>query len=197
MRYAQCGRVLFADRDTRPREWAPLRVSSRASSRWRYRVEKALIEGTHLVVEAGTGTGKTLAYLYPSLRFSLITGRRIIVSTGTKSLQEQLFYKDVPFLESILGPLNICYMKGRSNYLCRQKLQDIHPASLSGAEALHFKIIQEWAKTTETGDRAEIAALPEKSTLWGRIDARTDACSWQGLRSFSRLLCVGDASARG
>ena len=102
------------------------------------RVEKALIEGTHLVVEAGTGTGKTLAYLYPSLRFSLITGRRIIVSTGTKSLQEQLFYKDVPFLESILGPLNICYMKGRSNYLCRQKLQDIHPASLSGAEALHF-----------------------------------------------------------
>jgi len=148
------------------------------------RVEKALIEGTHLVVEAGTGTGKTLAYLYPSLRFSLITGRRIIVSTGTKSLQEQLFYKDVPFLESILGPLNICYMKGRSNYLCRQKLQDMHPASLSGAEALHFKIIQEWAETTETGDRAEIAALPEKSTLWGRIDARTDACSGKDCAHF-------------
>jgi ATP-dependent DNA helicase DinG len=139
-------------------------------------VEKALIEGSHLVVEAGTGTGKTLAYIYPSLRFSLITGRRIILSTGTKSLQEQLFYKDVPFLESILGPLNICYMKGRSNYLCRQKLQDIHQSSLAGAEALHFKIVEEWAKTTETGDRAEITALPEKSTLWGRIDARTDAC---------------------
>ena len=148
------------------------------------RVEKALIEGTHLVVEAGTGTGKTLAYLYPSLRFSLITGRRIIVSTGTKSLQEQLFSKDVPFLESILGPLNICYMKGRSNYLCRQKLQDIHPSSLFGAEALHFKIIQEWAEATETGDRAEIAALPEKSTLWGRIDARTDACSGKDCAHF-------------
>ena len=148
------------------------------------RVEKALIEGTHLVVEAGTGTGKTLAYLYPSLRFSLITGRRIIVSTGTKSLQEQLFSKDVPFLESILGPLNICYMKGRSNYLCRQKLQDIHPSSLFGAEALHFKIIQEWTETTETGDRAEIAALPEKSTLWGRIDARTDACSGKDCAHF-------------
>jgi ATP-dependent DNA helicase DinG len=106
----------------------------------------------------------------------MITGRRIILSTGTKSLQEQLFYKDVPFLESILGPLNICYMKGRGNYLCRQKLQDMHPASLSGTEALHFKIIQEWAETTETGDRAEIASLPEKSNLWGRIDARTDAC---------------------
>jgi ATP-dependent DNA helicase DinG len=106
----------------------------------------------------------------------MITGRRIILSTGTKSLQEQLFYKDVPFLESILGPLNICYMKGRGNYLCRQKLQDMHTASLSGTEALHFKIIQEWAETTETGDRAEIASLPEKSNLWGRIDARTDAC---------------------
>src|ERR1017187_3218044 len=140
------------------------------------RVEKALIEGTHLVVEAGTGTGKTLAYIYPALRFSMITGRRIILSTGTKSLQEQLFYKDVPFLESILGPLNICYMKGRSNYLCRQKLQDMHPASLSGTEALHFKIVQEWAETTETGDRAEIGSLPEKSNLWGRIDARTEAC---------------------
>jgi ATP-dependent DNA helicase DinG len=159
------------------------------------RVEKALIEGTHLVVEAGTGTGKTLAYLYPSLRFSLITGRRIIVSTGTKSLQEQLFYKDVPFLESILGPLNICYMKGRSNYLCRQKLQDMHPASLSGAEALHFKIIQEWAETTETGDRAEIAALPEKSTLWGRIDARTDACSGKDCAHFLDC-CVSEMRRR-
>ena len=159
------------------------------------RVEKALIEGTHLVVEAGTGTGKTLAYLYPSLRFSLITGRRIIVSTGTKSLQEQLFYKDVPFLESILGPLNICYMKGRSNYLCRQKLQDIHPSSLFGAEALHFKIIQEWAEATETGDRAEIAALPEKSTLWGRIDARTDACSGKDCAHFLDC-CVSEMRRR-
>src|ERR1039458_2086331 len=159
------------------------------------RVEKALIEGTHLVVEAGTGTGKTLAYLYPSLRFSLITGRRIIVSTGTKSLQEQLFYKDVPFLESILGPLNICYMKGRSNYLCRQKLQDMHPASLSGAEALHFKIIQEWAEATDTGARAEIAALPEKSTLWGRIDARTDACSGKDCAHFLDC-CVSEMRRR-
>ena len=166
--------------------FSPIGVLAKASGlRFEYRsgqlqmalrVEKALIEGTHLVVEAGTGTGKTLAYIYPTLRFSMLTGRRIILSTGTKSLQEQLFYKDVPFLESILGPLNICYMKGRSNYLCRQKLQDLHPASLSGAEALHFKIIQDWAETTATGDRAEIASLPEKSTLWGRIDARTDAC---------------------
>jgi ATP-dependent DNA helicase DinG len=159
------------------------------------RIEKALIEGTHLVVEAGTGTGKTLAYIYPALRFSMITGRRIILSTGTKSLQEQLFYKDVPFLESILGPLNICYMKGRSNYLCRQKLQDMPTASLSGAEALHFKIIQEWAKTTETGDRAEIAALPEKTPLWGRLDARTDACSGKDCAHFLDC-CVSEMRRR-
>jgi ATP-dependent DNA helicase DinG len=159
------------------------------------RIEKALIEGTHLVVEAGTGTGKTLAYIYPALRFSMITGRRIILSTGTKSLQEQLFYKDVPFLESILGPLNICYMKGRSNYLCQQKLQDIPTASLSGAEALHFKIIQEWAKTTETGDRAEIAALPEKTPLWGRLDARTDACSGKDCAHFLDC-CVSEMRRR-
>jgi ATP-dependent DNA helicase DinG len=159
------------------------------------RIEKALIEGTHLVVEAGTGTGKTLAYIYPALRFSMITGRRIILSTGTKSLQEQLFYKDVPFLESILGPLNICYMKGRSNYLCQQKLQDMPTASLSGAEALHFKIIQEWAKTTETGDRAEIAALPEKTPLWGRLDARTDACSGKDCAHFLDC-CVSEMRRR-
>jgi len=87
-------------------------------------------------------------------------------------------------------------MKGRSNYLCRKKLQDMHPASLSGVEALHFKIIQEWAETTETGDRAEIAALPEKSTLWGRIDARTDACSVKDCAHFLDCYVSGDASAR-
>src|SRR6266568_4319198 len=72
-------------------------------------VERALNERRHLIVEAGTGTGKTLAYLLPALR----TGQRVIISTGTKNLQEQLFFRDVPFLESLLGPLHVCYMKGR------------------------------------------------------------------------------------
>jgi len=78
-------------------------------------VERALEENRHLIVEAGTGTGKTLAYLLPALR----TGRRVIVSTGTKALQDQLFFRDIPFLETLLGPLHVCYMKGRANYLCR------------------------------------------------------------------------------
>src|SRR5262250_583520 len=90
-------------------------------------VEAALAEKRHLVVEAGTGTGKTLAYLVPVIR----SGKRVIISTGTKNLQEQLFYKDVPFLEQALygdsaagSHLSVCYMKGRNNYLCRKKLYD-------------------------------------------------------------------------
>src|SRR6185503_12428029 len=82
-------------------------------------VEQAIEERRHLIVEAGTGTGKTLAYLMPAIR----SGKRVIISTGTKNLQEQLFYKDVPFLEKALFPdgkraLSVCYMKGRNNYLC-------------------------------------------------------------------------------
>src|SRR6202044_2926380 len=95
-------------------------------------VEQALKEKRHLIVEAGTGTGKTLAYLMPAIR----SGKRVIISTGTKNLQEQLFYKDIPFLERVLfgapgGPgesarrLSVCYMKGRNNYLCRKKLYDL------------------------------------------------------------------------
>ena len=74
-------------------------------------VERALEERHHLIVEAGTGTGKTLAYLLPALR----TGKRVIISTGTKALQDQLFFRDIPFLESLLGDLHVCYMKGRAN----------------------------------------------------------------------------------
>ncbi len=85
-------------------------------------VEQAFEEKRHLIVEAGTGTGKTLAYLLPALRAAKEKNQRIIISTGTKNLQEQLFFKDVPFLESILGPLRVCYMKGRGNYLCKNKL---------------------------------------------------------------------------
>src|ERR1700678_673973 len=84
-------------------------------------VEAALADKKHLIVEAGTGTGKTLAYLVPAI----LSGRRVVISTGTKNLQEQLFYKDVPFLEQHLGaPLRVCYMKGRANYACRQKIYD-------------------------------------------------------------------------
>jgi ATP-dependent DNA helicase DinG len=145
-------------------------------------VEQALEEKRHLIVEAGTGTGKTLAYLVPVIR----SGKRVIISTGTKNLQEQLFHKDIPFLEQALfpnreGKLNVCYMKGRNNYLCRKKLYDLtgQPV-LSGLEEIEqYRAIAAWEKTTQTGDRAELAELPEASALWHKIDARSDACIGQ------------------
>jgi len=137
-------------------------------------VERALGERRHLIVEAGTGTGKTLAYLLPALR----TGQRVIVSTGTKALQDQLYFRDVPFLESLLGELRVCYMKGRANYLCRHKLVALRDQPiLSGLEEIdQYQQIAAWERETETGDRAELAGLPESSALWHKLDARADAC---------------------
>ena len=147
-------------------------------------VEQALGERRHLIVEAGTGTGKTLAYLLPVIR----SGKRVIISTGTKTLQEQLFFKDIPFLKEHLGELRVCYMKGRGNYLCRKKLYDLASQPvLNGLEEInHFHIISEWEKTTETGDRAEIAGLPEASHLWPKLDARTDRCIGPECQQFDR-----------
>ncbi|MBV9768971.1 MAG: DEAD/DEAH box helicase, partial [Bryobacterales bacterium] len=95
-------------------------------------VEAALAEKKHLLVDAGTGTGKTLAYLVPAL----LSGKRVVVSTGTKNLQEQLFYKDIPFLQRHFDrPLQVSYMKGRANFACRQKIYDAdREPILSGLE---------------------------------------------------------------
>src|SRR5580692_4408766 len=153
-------------------------------------VEQALEEKRHLIVEAGTGTGKTLAYLMPAIR----SGKRVIISTGTKNLQEQLFYKDVPFLEQALfgdsasSHLSVCYMKGRNNYLCRKKLYDLTDQPvLSGMEEIEqYRAIAAWEKTTSTGDRAELAELPETSALWHKLDARTEACIGQKCSEYDR-----------
>ena len=152
-------------------------------------VEEALEEKRHLIVEAGTGTGKTLAYLLPVIR----SGKRVIISTGTKNLQEQLFFKDVPALERALFPegdrkLSVCYMKGRNNYLCRKKLFDLTDQPvLSGLEEIeHYRAIAAWEKTTHTGDRAELAELPEASALWHKLDARADTCLGQKCKEWER-----------
>jgi ATP-dependent DNA helicase DinG len=152
-------------------------------------VEQALKEKRHLIVEAGTGTGKTLAYLVPVIR----SGKRVIISTGTKNLQEQLFHKDIPFLEQALfpngeGKLSVCYMKGRNNYLCRKKLYDLtgQPV-LNGLEEIrHHRAIADWEMSTETGDRAELSSLPESSALWHKIDARSDTCLGQKCSAWDR-----------
>src|SRR5712692_720403 len=148
-------------------------------------VESALQDRKHLIVEAGTGTGKTLAYLVPAI----LSGRRIVVSTGTKNLQEQLFFKDIPFLQKHFDrPLQVCYMKGRGNYACRQKIYDAdRDPILTGLEEFaDFQIIQDWEKSTEFGDRAEIKTLPEHSAAWSKLDARRDLCSGQKCQQFER-----------
>ncbi|MBI2689673.1 MAG: ATP-dependent DNA helicase [Acidobacteria bacterium] len=148
-------------------------------------VEAAIAERKHLIVEAGTGTGKSLAYLVPAI----LSGKRVIVSTGTKNLQEQLFFKDVPFLQQhFANELRVCYMKGRSNYACRQKIYDAErePILAGLEEVADFQIIREWEKTTETGDRAEIKTLPEGSTAWSKIDARGELCTGQKCVQYER-----------
>ena len=152
-------------------------------------VEEALEQKRHLIVEAGTGTGKTLAYLVPVIR----SGKRVIISTGTKNLQEQLFYKDVPFLEQALyrdsgSRLSVCYMKGRNNYLCRKKLYDLTDQPvLSGLDEIEqYRAIAAWEKNTSTGDRAELAELPEASLLWHKLDARADTCTGQKCSQWER-----------
>src|SRR5437588_1140127 len=147
-------------------------------------VEEAFHKKRHLLVEAGTGTGKTLAYLIPAIR----SGRRVVISTATKSLQEQLFTKDVPFLQKHFAPeLKVAVMKGRSNFLCRSKVNAMaEQPMLKGMEELGaFRQIREWAKLTETGDRAELTFLPDDSDLWARLDARRETCTGQKCSDFN------------
>lgn len=156
-------------------------------------VEEAIAQKRHLIVEAGTGTGKTLAYLFPIIK----SGQRVIVSTGTKNLQEQLYFKDVPFLEHALfgersedAPprLRVCYMKGRNNYLCRQKLYElVDQPILSGLDEVNeFQQLLAWDKKTKVGDRAELTTLPETSLLWQKLNASGEHCIGSKCSEFER-----------
>jgi ATP-dependent DNA helicase DinG len=146
-------------------------------------VADALEQRHHLLVEAGTGTGKTLAYLVPAVA----TGRRVIISTGTKNLQEQLFYKDVPFLQSVLPrKFRATYLKGRANYLCLNRLKRAENAPvLEGMDEIdYFDLVRRWAYESQTGDRAELSELPENVSFWRHIDARSDICVGSKCPSF-------------
>ncbi|HSC27141.1 MAG TPA: helicase C-terminal domain-containing protein [Vicinamibacterales bacterium] len=131
--------------------------------------------GGVLLAEAGTGTGKTLAYLVPAI----LSRKRVLVSTGTKNLQEQVFYKDLPVLRDSLGvPFTATYMKGRGNYLCLHRFEAWRdaPAIRSLDETVHLRLIDEWSRRTETGDRAEMEDLPEDVPIWPEIAATTENC---------------------
>jgi ATP-dependent DNA helicase DinG len=131
--------------------------------------------GGRLMVEAGTGTGKTLAYLVPAV----LAGRRVLISTGTRTLQDQIFYKDLPALAQALGrEIRAAYMKGRSNYLCLHRFERLREAeaALPDEEKRWMRMIGEWAEETPTGDRAEIEDLPDDFTLWSDMTATGEQC---------------------
>jgi ATP-dependent DNA helicase DinG len=139
------------------------------------RVAATFEQGGTLIAEAGTGTGKTLAYLLPAV----LSGRRVLISTGTRPLQDQIFYKDVPALQAALGtPIRAAYMKGRANYLCLHRFERLREAEagLPLEDRRWMSAIAEWASHTETGDRGEIEDLPDDFPLWSEVTATTEQC---------------------
>ncbi|HEY1402695.1 MAG TPA: ATP-dependent DNA helicase [Pyrinomonadaceae bacterium] len=145
-------------------------------------VLRAFEDRRHLLVEAGTGTGKTLAYLVPAIAAATARGERVIISTGTKNLQEQLMEKDIPFLQRVLPKkFTAAYMKGRNNYACLQRIKRAENAPvLDGLDDVdHFDEVRRWARDSQTGDRAELVQLPENLSFWRHIDARSEICMGQ------------------
>ena len=136
-------------------------------------VARVFEEGGVLLAEAGTGTGKTLAYLVPAI----LNRERVLISTGTKNLQEQIYFKDIPALRDALGiPFTATYMKGRANYLCVHKLDQLTDASGPAVHDVFLPIIREWSTRTDTGDRAELQDLPEDLAFWHDVSATADTC---------------------
>jgi ATP-dependent DNA helicase DinG len=134
-------------------------------------VANTLEHGGVLLAEAGTGTGKTIAYLVPAI----LNRQRVLISTGTKNLQEQIYFKDIPALRTALGvPFTATYMKGRANYLCLHRLDQLraHPA----APIDFVSMMDEWRRATETGDRAELTGLEEDSSSWHDVSATAETC---------------------
>ena len=150
-------------------------------------VLRAFEEKKHLIVEAGTGTGKTLAYLVPAVAAALGQKKRIIISTGTKNLQEQLMQKDIPFLQKILPKkFSAAYMKGRSNYACLYRIAKAeNQPILEGLDEMdYFEEIRHWARESETGDKSELVGLPENLSFWNRINAKSETCLGQKCPDF-------------
>jgi len=138
-------------------------------------VSEAIENHDALVVEAGTGTGKTFAYLVPAL----LSGKRVIVSTGTRNLQDQLFHRDLPRVLSILGAkADVALLKGRANYLCRYRLQQTVESGQfkSRTQVDDLQKVRAWGARTRSGDRAELVEVPEGSPLWPRVTSTAENC---------------------
>ncbi|GAC1601339.1 MAG: hypothetical protein NVS4B10_13300 [Myxococcales bacterium] len=148
------------------------------------KVEGALAGGRALVVEAGTGTGKTLAYLLPAAR----SGLKVVVSTATKTLQEQLADKDVPLLRALGVDAKVAFMKGRQNYLCllRKEQLDQNPTFQLTEEAAQYAAIGRWADETVEGDRAELTSLPENAPVFRELTSTAETCTGQKCAHYDR-----------
>jgi ATP-dependent DNA helicase DinG len=135
---------------------------------------KAIEDGAVLIAEAGTGTGKTYAYLVPAL----LSGKRVIISTGTKALQDQLYHRDLPRIKKALSaPVHTALLKGRSNYLCLYRLQQGKSETFSNRETVqHFQRIVAWSAKTKRGDLAELASIPDDSSVWSQVSSTADNC---------------------
>src|ERR1700760_2220820 len=167
---------------------------ARAIPHYAYRPEQAVMAKAvgaalarlePLIVEAGTGTGKTFAYLIPAL----LSGRSVIISTGTRTLQDQLFHRDVPLLARALGlPVKIALLKGRTNYLCRHRADLASQQGTlfegdSGSKRVMAKVLR-WAATTKSGDLSELSDLPERSSIWPAVTSTRENCLGQECAQF-------------
>lgn len=139
------------------------------------RIMEALIRDEKIMIEAGTGTGKTFAYLIPAL----LSGKKVVLSTGTKTLQDQIFFKDLPFLQGILPrPIKAVLMKGKENYLCRYRFAgfSLNPLLFNREETSYMDQILSWAKETSKGDRGELTGLPEHIPVWKEMSVSGNQC---------------------
>lgn len=143
----------------------------------------------HLIAEAGTGTGKTFAYLVPAI----LSGKKVIISTGTKNLQDQLFAKDLPVIrKAIKQPFMAALLKGRSNYLCTYRLQNALNSTFgfSKEEALSLAKIKSWAKRTQTGDTSEMPDIMETDPVWYQATSSIDNCLGQDCKDYAECFLV-------
>src|SRR5262249_19067111 len=127
------------------------------------------------IVEAGTGTGKTFAYLVPAL----LSGGKIIISTGTKTLQDQLFQRDLPLVrDAIKVPVTAALLKGRSNYVCLHHLARtvVEGTVATRADAAYLRRIESFARVSDTGDKGELADVPERAAIWSQVTSTRESC---------------------
>lgn len=130
-----------------------------------------------LIAEAGTGTGKTFAYLVPAL----LAGGKVIISTGTKTLQDQLFNRDIPTVRAALkAPVIVALLKGRANYVCHyhmeRMVQDERPSLVSRDEVKYLKLIERYARTSKTGDKSGLSEVPENASIWQQVTSTRENC---------------------